>query len=240
MIGGHAVAQQSQFDEANSLLAEGKYQQAIQTYQSIVEDGHLSGALWQNLGIAYTRLDSLGKAEYYFLQAEKFEETEEQATRALQYVNNQFPRQSAVLPELPWIRFFNFLSDSFGVAAITFTALFFLYAGIAFKIGAWFRFDLRRTFNYVSYAAIVFSILLFFCSVFIQYQQNNYSTGVMIGREATVHEQPRPESSVISTAYEGYTMQVDNNESEQQKDWTYIRLENGMYGWIQSDQIMTF
>lgn len=234
------IAQQTLFDEANSHLSEGRYQQAIEMYQSIVEDGFESGALWQNLGVAYTRLDSLGKAKYYFLRAENFSETEQQAESALQYVNNQFPRQSAVLPELPWIRFINFLSNNIGLRVIVLTAMFMLYAGITFKIGAWFRVDLKKTLNYLSYGLIGLSALLFACSIIIQYQQSRYSTGVMVAREAPVHQQPEENSSVISTAYEGYTMQVDKTESHNQPNWKYVRLENGMYGWIQDGHIMTF
>lgn len=240
MVENPVFAQQPLFDEANSYLSEGNYQQAIESYQSIAEDGYESGALWQNLGVAYTRLDSLGKAKYYFLQASTFSETEEQAERALRFINNQFPRQSAVLPALPWIRFIRFLSENIGLQAIAFTALFFLYLGIAFKIGAWFRLDLKKILNYSSYGLITFSAILFVFSVVIQYQQNRYATGVMVDREAPVYQRPEENASVISTAYEGYTMQVDNTESEDQPNWKYVRLENGMYGWIQDGHIMTF
>lgn len=235
-----AFAQQPLFDQANSHLSEGRYQEAIELYQSIAEDGFESGALWQNLGVAYTRLDSLGKAKYYFLKAERFSETNQQAESALEYVNNQFPRQSAVLPALPWIRFTNFLADNIGLRVIALTAMFLLYAGIVFKIGAWFRVDLKKTFNYISYGSIGLSAILFACSIIIHYQQSRYSTGVMVDREAPVYQQPEENSSVISTAYEGYTMQVNEVESEEQPSWKYVRLENGMYGWIQDGHIMTF
>lgn len=233
-------AQQPLFDSANSLLSEGRYQDAIERYQSIAEDGYESGALWQNMGVAYTRLDSLGKAKYYFLKAEQFNETEQQAEQALQYINNQFPRQSAVLPELPWIRFINFLSTNVGLQAIALTALILLYIGIAMKIGGWFKPSYKATFNYISYGSIGLSAILFICSMIIQYQESRYSTGVMVDREASVHQQPVENSSVISSAYEGYTMQVDKAESEEEPNWKYVRLENGMYGWIESEHIMTF
>lgn len=234
------VAQQPLFDQANSLLSEGEYQDAIEIYQSISEDGYEAGALWQNLGVAYTRLDSLGKAKYYFLKAQRFSETEEQAEQSLEFINNQFPRQSAVLPELPWIRFINFLSVHVGLQVIAITALVLLYLGIALKIWAWFRLELKKMLNYLSYGCIALSAFLFICSMVIQYQQNRYSTGVMVDLEASVHQRPEENSSIISTAYEGYTMQVDKTESKGETSWTYIRLENGMYGWIENDHIMTF
>lgn len=240
MLQSPARAQQPLFDQANSLLSDGEYQDAIEMYHSISDDGYESGALWQNLGVAYTRLDSLGKAKYYFLKAQRFGETEQQAEQALEYVNNQFPRQSAVLPELPWIRFINFLSINVGLQVIALAALILLYLGVALKIGAWFRLDFKKALNYSSYGAIALSVLLFICSMIIQYQESRYSTGVMVDREASVYQRPEESSSVISTAYEGYIMQVDKTESDDQPNWKYVRLENGMYGWIGERHIMTF
>lgn len=240
LFSGQSFAQQTRFDRGSSLLEEGRYQESIDVYRSIAESGYQSGALWLNLGVAYARIDSLGMAKYYFLRAEKYQETEERAANALAYVNNRFPRQSAVLPTLPWIRFINFLSDSFGLRAIALTALVLLYAGVAMKIGSWFRVDLKKVLSYSGYAAIGLSALLFICSVIINYQENRYATGVMIHREGTVYEQPNEDASIVSTAYEGYTMQVDKTESEGRGEWKYIRLENGMYGWIEEDQIRFF
>lgn len=235
-----AVAQQPLFDEANSLLSEGNYQQAIERYQRISENGYESGGLWQNLGVAYTRLDSLGKAKYYFLKAKKFSETEDRAENALEFINNQFPRESAVLPALPWIRFINFFSENVGLWVITFLALFFLYVGIATKIGSWFRLDFKKALNYVSYGSFTLAVFLFICSIVIQYQSSRYLTGVMVDREAPVYQRPEENSTIVSTAYEGYTMQVDKTESGDMQNWNYVRLENGMYGWIENEHIMTF
>lgn len=240
LIGVPSYAQQSSFDQANSFLKEGEYQRAIEMYQSIAEDGYQSGSLWQNMGVAYTRLDSLGKAKYYFLRAAEYSGTEQQAEEALSYINNRFPRQSAVLPTLPWIRFFNFLSDNIGLRNLVFIALFFLYAGVALKIGAWFRVDMKKALSYSAYSAIAISAVLFIFSIIIQYQDNRYSTGVMVDNESSVYERPTENASIISTAYEGYTLQVDNDESEGESGWKYVRLENGMYGWIRDNHIMTF
>ena len=240
LISMTVYAQQSTFDQANSMLERGEYREAIELYQSIAENGYESGSLWQNLGVAYTRLDSLGKAKYYFLRAAEYSETENQAQQALDYVNNRFPRQSAVLPELPWVRFFDFLAAEVGLSALAFIALFFLYSGIAMKIGSWFRLDLNNFLKYSGYTAIGLSVILFVFTIIIQYQQNRYSTGVMIDNEASVFERPTRNASIVSTAYEGYTMQVDEVESEDMENWKYIRLENGMYGWIRDQHIMAF
>ncbi len=234
------TAQQSRFDEANALLEESRYQDAIQLYKSIADEGYESGALWLNLGIAYSQLDSLGVSKFYLLKASQFKETEEFAKESLEYVNNRFARQSAVLPPLPWDRFFEFLGDRFGVSGLVFIALFFLYCGIAILIWSWFRKGLQKLLRYSASSSLILCVLFFLFSIIVNYQQNRYGTGVMVERQGTVYELPREEAAVVSIAYEGYTMRVDFKESEEHPDWKYIRLENGMYGWVQDSLLMVF
>ena len=228
-------AQQARFDSANVLLQESEYADAIHLYHSIAEDGYESGALWLNLGIAYSQMDSLGVAKYYLLKAKQFKETSELAEDALLYVNERFSRRSAVLPPLPWNQFIDFLSGTFGLNTIIVTSLFFFYVGIGLLIWSWFRVDLKKVLKNGSYISFGLMTLLFLFSGIIYYQENRFSTAVMIDRQSMVYEQPNESSSVITTAFEGYTMRVDFKAGAEHPEWKYVRLENGMFGWVKSE-----
>lgn len=228
-------AQQSRFDSANMLFEENEYAGAIQVYKSIADDGYESGALYLNMGIAYSQIDSLGVAKFYLLKAKQFSETTELADDALIFVNNLFSRQSAILPALPWDQFFQFLSDTFGLNAIVITALILFYFAVGLLIWSWFRIDLKKALRKGSYILFGLMILLFLLSWILYYQNSRYSTAVMVERQSVVHERPNESTSVITTAYEGYTMRVDFKTSADDPEWTYVRLENGMYGWVKRD-----
>lgn len=228
-------AQQSRFDSANLLLEESEYADAIQLYKSIVDDGYESGALYLNMGIAYSQIDSLGVAKYYLLKAKQFRETTDLADDALLYVNNRFSRQSAVLPALPWDQFFRFLSDTFGLNVLLITGLLFFYCAVGLLIGSWFRVDLKNVLRKGSYISFSLMALLFLFSSIIYYKDSRYSTAVMVERQSVVYERPNESTSVITTAYEGYTMRVDFKTGADNPEWTYVRLENGMYGWVKKD-----
>lgn len=233
----NVFAQQSLFDEANNLLEESQYSQAIQLYKSIAEDGYHSGALWLNMGYAYSRIDSLGMAKYYLMKAERYPETKPLAAEALEVVNNRFSRRSAVLPPLPWDSFFLALSDRPGLRGLVFIAFIFLYTGAAFVIASWFRYDLRKFFRHGGYAFLGIAAVFFLFSVVVNYQDNRFGTAVMVHRQGQVFQYPRSESAVITTAYEGYTMRVDFRQSSDHPEWKYVRLENGMYGWIPEEPL---
>jgi hypothetical protein len=233
-------AQQSRFDEATFLLEQQEYREALELYKTIADDGNISGALWLNMGIIYARLDSLGMSKYYLLQAEKYPETKELAGEALSYVNERFSRRSAVLPPLPWVRFFAYLSESVGITWLFAIAFLFLYSGVGLLIASWFKPSFRKSFGYSAIGTLVLSALFFSSAFYVNYLDNRFGTGVLTDRQSVVYERPDPDSAEVSTAYEGYTMRVDFKRSSEADSWSYIRLENGRYGWVSTDAMRIF
>lgn len=235
-----AYAQQTEFDTANELLNENRYTDALSIYKEIENAGHQSGALWLNMGISYSQLDSLGMSKYYILKALESPETTERAEQALQYVNNRFSYQSAVLPQLPWIRFMESLSKSPGITNLAFISFFFFYAGTAILIISWFRKSSAKGFRYGYISAFILSFLIISLTAIIQYQENRYGTGVVVARQGQVYQYPDESSATVNSAHEGYLLRVDYKESEEHENWYSIRLENGMYGWIKNQFIKVF
>ena len=233
-------AQQSRFDEGTQLLNQQEYREAINTYKLIADDGYVSGALWLNMGIAYAQLDSLGMAKFYLIQAERHKETKELAQEALLYVEERLSRRSAVLPPLPWNRFFEFLQIQVGVTTVYLSGLFILYVGIALIIISWFRLRLQKPLRTSGVTLTGLSILIFVIAFYVQYLDNRYATGILTDRESVVYLNPNLQSQRISTAYEGYKMRVDLYKSEEETGWRYVRLENGMFGWIDDQAVNIF
>lgn len=237
-----AFGQQAAFDRATTLLEEQQYRDAINQYKSIHQEGYESGALWLNLGVAYTQLDSLGKAKFYMLRASEFSETEKLARQSLDVVENRLSRRSALLPMLPWDRFFEFLDQYAGRTGLMVIGLLFLNLTAAFMLAAWFRPGLKKIFGKLSSASAALACLFIFFSVFLSLQDDWYDVGVTITEKATVYDQPATDSAVVSTAYEGYTMRVHSYEQapESDGDWYYVRLANGLYGWIDQQAVLTY
>lgn len=233
-------AQQARFDEATDLLEMQEYREAIDLYRSIADDGYSSGALWLNMGIAYSRLDSLGVSKYFLLKASDYRETHELAEEALTYVNERFSRRSAVLPPLPWDLFFESLARSPGKQNLFIFGFLLLYGGVGFMIAGWFTVNRQQLWKWSAIALIALSALVFASALYINYLDTRFGTGVLTDRQSVVHQQPDPDSGAVSTAYEGYTMRIDHRRSEGENGWYFVRLENGMTGWIDRDVLMTF
>lgn len=243
-----ASAQQAAFDSANTLLEEQQYSEAIEAYKTIYKDGHVSGALWLNLGVAYARVDSLGKAKFYLMRASEYSETEQIAESSLERIESQFSRRSAVLPMLPWDRLFNFLDSVLGAAGLMVIGLIILNLTAALLLASWFRPNLKSLFRKLSYAFAVIALLCIGSSVYLNLQEQWYDIGVTVVDRINVYDRPSSNSPVVSTAFEGYSMRVHSHEelppsadvSGSGEDWSYVRLANGLYGWIETDAILTY
>lgn len=235
MVGSEAQqSTQLIFDEANTLLEQSDYSGAMDIYRTIANGEEASGALFLNMGIAATQLDSMGLAKYYFLMAHSFPTTEANAEEALQYVESQFSRQSATLPKLPWDKAVDWLKmkpTSLGVFYIGFS---FICIGVIFILLAWFDiFRSKQTSKLISFS-LLSGLLILLLSFYVDYVDQRYSEGIIVRNEIQVKQKPSDDSDLVSLAYEGYSITIDFNKSEVENDWLYIRLGNGQFGWIEN------
>ncbi|MDZ7658730.1 GW dipeptide domain-containing protein [Fodinibius sp.] len=229
---------QALFDNANEMLQEGNYQQAISSYQKLEDRNTVSGALFLNMGISYQRIDSLGMAKYYFLKASQFEETEQQAQKALQFVESRFSRQSAVLPKLPWDIATGWLQEHIGAENILLIGIITLNIGVFIFIAHWFLQAYPKVLRIGGLSLIVVALLIIASSFYTQYISERYSKAVMVTEKVSVLAEPAEEASIVSRAYEGYTFTVDHRKSDSRQEWTYVRMSNGLYGWIPNSEIL--
>lgn len=228
---------QLNFDRGNDALVAGNYRQAVSAYKNLEKGNQISGALFLNMGISYVQMDSLGKAKYYFMKASRFEETEDQAVEGLEYVEQRFSRQSAVLPKLPWDKAVDWLKLNLGAANLLGIGIILLNIGILAFVSTWFWALFQKPARQGGIGASVAGLLIIFLSFYVQYVSVRYSEAVMIHRQANVAEQPAEDAAVVSQAYEGYTFTVDTYRSEEQQGWSYVRMSNGLYGWIPTNEI---
>lgn len=229
---------QALFDQANEQLESGNYHDALSLYRTLENQQTISGALFLNMGIAYHRIDSLGKAKYYLLKASRFDETEERATKAVEFVNQQFSRQSAVLPQFPWDAAVDWLRHNIGSNVLLLTGLILLNLGVLIFISHWFFRWYPHYQRIVGLSAIILSLVIITSSFYTDYVSNRYSKAVMVTEKIPVLEQPTSEATLVSQAFEGYTFTVDHYQSRSHQGWAYVRMSNGLYGWIPSSEIL--
>ncbi len=228
---------QIKFDEANVLLEEGSYQQSMELYRRIEQQGAMSGPLFLNMGIAAVQMDSMGLGKYYFKKAANFETVQQRAHIALDFVNSQFSRQSAMLPKLPWDRAVDMLKVTPGTFGLFVTGYLFLCLALLFLIFKWFNIVNIPKHTNSTIACFTLSVLIISLAYYVDYVDRRYDEAVLIDEEVVVSENPQENATLISMAYEGYEVTIDHKISSGNNNWFYIRLGNGQYGWIKSKGI---
>ena len=227
---------QLRFDQAGDLLNENKYLEAMDMYRSLERDGYASGPLFLNMGIISAQQDSLGLAKYYFLKASGFDDFEEDALEGLAYVESRFSRQSAVLPKLPWERALEWMNLNIGAVTIFVIGLLILTLGILLVVLFWLKVT-NKTLLSASYYSIPLGLIVLILAFYVDYQDTKYAQAIMISEQTNVVESALNTSRLVSLAYEGYSFTIDQHKSEDIDGWSYVRMSNGLFGWIESQHL---
>ena len=233
-----ATAQQALFDEANTLFENGELDEALSLYRQIEASGQASGALFLNMGITAIQLDSMGLAKFYFLKAQNFASTNDQAGAALDYVNSQFSRQSAKLPKLPWDKAIDWINQELTAEGLFTIGFLLSLNGLVLLYLGWLqKLSLSRFFPYIL-SLVIAGTVTAGLSFYADYVDLRYDQAVLVTESSRVVEMPNTEGILVSIAYEGYDLTVDHWKSEEKENWLYIRLGNGQFGWLPKDGVM--
>jgi hypothetical protein len=229
---------QTRFDDALNASASGNNIAAYDSLRSIEADGYLSGKLYYNLGVISTKLDSLSVAKLYFIAASRYEDTRQSALEGITYLDSRFPQRVAELPRLPWEQFFDWLQRVVGIKMLFWSIVVIANVGVLLYMLGWYIGRPRWLRGaYISAALYVVTFLSF--TLYIDSRNQRFEDGVVIAGQFALKELPDPSSAVISQANEGFSFTVDRQRSKQHPGWLYVRMSNGLYGWLPKDALRT-
>jgi hypothetical protein len=231
---------QAQFNSANEALVQEQFTQALSIFESIKDAGYESGPLYLNMGITATRLDSLGLAKYYYLNAQRFDDVSIAASDALDFVDYELGRRGARLPELAWTQFTRLIFFEMNHHAWLALGLFVINIGVVFLVASWLRQSYKKTNRYLSVVLLNLGTAIVLITTLISWQATGYKQGIQIVREAHVYALPDQQSEIVQTGFEGFQYIVDINQSASTPDWMYVRMSNGSRGWVRAGLLNLF
>ncbi len=209
---------------------------ASRVLSELDESGYENGPMLINLGIAYTQLDSLGLAKYYFTRAGRYAEVKTQSETGLTFVNQQLQRRASGLPILSLNRIQNRFIASYDAFWAIVLPLLLLYIGAGILI--WHFYASNRWKQHTATVLLALSLLTFIgYAVFASYI-NRYDLAVMIRQEALLRESPAEDSATLIPTFEGYDLRVDRKRSTD--DWVFVVLINGSSGWLPASSVRTY
>ena len=219
------------FNKGNQYYDGGKFDQAIEEYEKIVNLGIKNYQVFYNLGNAYFRQNQLGKAVLNYRRALVFkpgdDDTEANLTFVKLFTLDKLEEQK-INPLSNLLQWFLGLWSKDKLAVLT--SLFYVLS-IVLGIFLIFR-GLRR---YLLLGLIVFLILFAVSgsSLWTKIKLDSIDYGVVVIPQAEVRSGPGQDYVLQFTGHEGLELKVD----EQAEGWYRISLPNGIKGWIPKEAV---
>ena len=233
LIISHYLLAQSPVESANEAYIAGDYSSAISEYEAILAEGNESADLHYNLGNAYFRKGSIGKAVLHLEKAKQFNPRDKDILHNLDIVKKSTVDQFEVIPVFFMSQWLQNIQKLLSPNAWAILGLLFLWAGV-FGLILMFRGKDRKI---RKQGFIVGSILLLICILPLSLgfssarQLNDSERGVLINKVSTMKSAPDPESETILELHEGTSFNI----LDEIGTWKKIHLSNGEEGWIESN-----
>lgn len=226
----------AELDSASSCYQATQYEQAIAIYENIVSQGYESSELYFNLGNAYYKSNKFPYAIANYERALKLNSTDEDIQFNLQLANTHVVDKIDVLPEFflkTWgqslVRAFT--SNQWAIISIASFVVCLVLLLIFFLSD---RMMLRKvTFS----VGLLLLICAFFTFRFSGKQKDmlmNEPDAIVVTPSVVVKSSPDNMGTELFLIHEGLKVKVTN----QQGDWSEIKLSDGNKGWVKTNDFI--
>ncbi|QAA83245.1 tetratricopeptide repeat protein [Aequorivita sp. H23M31] len=223
------------FDQGKELYKNGKYQQAINSWMQILENGQASAELYFNIGNAQYKLNQIGPSIYYYEKALQLQPNDSDIKNNLAFAENARIDAIEPLPQSVFSKWYEnvattFTFDGWAIAgvifSIVFVGLFLLY---------YFSYSERR--KRLLFATSILAVLLMVGTVtmaFLTYgDYSNNQPAIIFSTQSEVKSEPSMGSNSAFVLHEGTKVQI----TAQDGNWYRIALADGKDGWIPASDL---
>ncbi|MEL6811095.1 MAG: SH3 domain-containing protein [Bacteroidota bacterium] len=223
------------FQQGKEQYKAEKYQEALNSWNKILESGAHSSALYFNMANAHYRLNQIGPSIYFYEKGLQLSPGDSEILNNLAFAENATVDAIEPLPKTFFAKWDETLSGwlTFNgwawvtvFCALLFTALFLLYY---FSIRS-----LQKRLLFVSAVLSLIVLLGAFTMSFRIYNQQQIDRPAIIFAESTdVKSDPTMKSETSFTLHEGTKVQILATD----EDWSRILIADGKDGWIPSEDL---
>lgn len=230
------IAQNNQlFDEANALYNEGKYAEAIDKYEAILDAGVHSEELYFNLGNANYKLNNIAPSIYYYEKALQLNPNGKDIKNNLGYARNM---TIDAIDKVPEVGFSKITKNIVNIAKVDTWATIAVISVMAFVIlFLAFHFSYTTSRKRFTFVTSILSLLIGFFAIIMAYQKNHLEKmnkpAIVFAQESRVKTDPNQTSEEVFRLHEGTKVQV----LETYEDWKKIQLPDNSTGWIPSKDL---
>ena len=222
--------EQSVFQSANKAFFNKNYDQAIQLYESILDEDIQSIELYFNVGNCFFQKKEWGKTILNYERALLLAPNDKAILQNLELAKSETVDEIAVLPNFFLARWWTQIREltNSGIWSILAILLFWLgIGGIILWILGKERTQRKR--GFLGGMTILGLSLLIFSLAFSNYQlQQESGSAIIMSKETSLKSLPDEISNDILPLHEGTKVEITDKITS----WYKVRLDNGEVGWI--------
>ncbi len=222
-------------ENGNSFYRNGEYDNAIEEYKKLVDEGFLGTSLFYNLGNTYYRIGKIGYAILYYEKALKLSPSDADVKHNLNFAHFSTIDRIQPLPKFFLFDWWEALLNLFSLNGWAYI-VFIFYLLILLLIAAYFFAKLvsQQKFIFLSGIAIVFLFTLSVSLLVVKInREETVKSGVIVEQNVTVKFSPDPQSTDSFVIHEGLKVNLE----DQLDNWVKIRLADGKVGWIENNVV---
>jgi tetratricopeptide (TPR) repeat protein len=226
---GNAMAANvsAKFDEANKLYAEGKFADAADVYEKILQTGATSPNLLFNYGNAEFKAGHLGRAIAAYRLAQQLSPRDADVRANLEFTRSRV--QGATSPANRWENWLGTLTvnEWTALASVSFWLTFILLATM--QIWPSLKMFLR---SFTRVVAIVMILSFVCCSAAVSIHISK-KTAVVVAPDLLARSGPFDDAQNVFTAHDGAEFSVLSRHG----DWVQVTDDSGKIGWLELEQV---
>jgi len=218
------------FYQGNTYFAAGSYKEALQVWTEIYNTGYRSANLDYNIGNANFKLNNIPSAILFYERAYLLKPADEDINYNLQIARTLIVDRFQEIPELFFIRWYNFISlflstNTWAKISLTSFILFLLLLSL-------YIYSPRYKLKVIGFWLSIFFIILSLSSFAFSARNKSlvyYShKAIIINPMVNGKSSPDKSGNDLFVLHEGTKVTVEDSVGE----WLEIRLSDGNKGWI--------
>ncbi|MGZ0015522.1 tetratricopeptide repeat protein [Yeosuana sp. AK3] len=226
---------QTLFEQGNKLYNDGKYAEAIQKYEAILETNHHSEALYFNLANAHYKLNHIAPSIYYFEKALQLAPNDQDIKNNLAFAKNMTIDAIEVIPDAGFSKLIRKVTDlmsfdnwaKLAVGSVILFVLIFLIYYLTYS-------TLKKRLAFISSNLFLFLAVISLVIAFHKFNESKKDNpAIIFAQETVIKSEPNNRSQELFRLHEGTKVQILDTVNL----WKEIKLSDGKTGWIENDDI---
>lgn len=226
---------QNGFEDGNKLYQNGKYNEAITAYESVLATKKQSAELYFNIGNCYYKLNKVAPAIYNYEKALTLNPNDPDIINNLNFAKKLTIDEIKDIPKVGFeklLRDFTatFYYDTWAWISVSLSFLFLL-----FFVGYYFsETTVSKRIFFVGMFVLVFVIVISILSaIFEKNYHESERPAIVFDEVVSVKNEPKSSASDVFVLHEGTKVFV----MESLDNWKKIELTDGTEGWIEQSAI---